>query len=55
MGETVQARCHFADGSTQWVSLGHMGSYGSVGTTAEDDRPRTWASLLHPDEAFTAA
>jgi hypothetical protein len=32
-----------------------MGSYGKVGETAEDDQPRTWAFLMHPDEAFTAA
>lgn len=55
MGESVFARSHLADGSSQWLKLGHMGSYGKVGETAEDDQPRTWAFLMHPDEAFTAA
>ena len=55
MGQPVYARDHLADGSGQWVALGHMGSYGRVGETAEDDQPRTWAFLMHPDEAFTAA
>ena len=55
MGESVFARSILADGSTQWLNLGHMGSYGKVGETAEDDQPRTWAFLIHPDEAFTAA
>jgi hypothetical protein len=55
MGEAVFARSHLADGSSQWLDLGHMGSYGTVGETAEQDQPRTWAFLMHPDEAFTAA
>ena len=55
MGEKVEARSHLADGSSQWLDLGHMGSYGKVGQTAGDDQPRTWAILMHPDEAFTAA
>ena len=48
-------RSNPGDGSSQWLDLGHMGSYGKVGETAEDDQPRTWAFLMHPDEAFTAA
>ena len=55
MGESVFSRNHVADGSGQWHNLGHMGSYGTNGETAEQDQPRTWAVLLHPDEAFTAA
>ena len=55
MGGPVLARSHLADGRSQWLKLGHIGSYGKVGETAEDDQPRTWAFLMHPDEAFTAA
>ena len=55
MGEPVFARSHLSDGSGQWLKLGHMGSYGNIGATADDDQPRTWAFLIHPDEAFTAA
>ena len=55
MGESVYARSHLADGNGQWLNLGHMGSYGKVGERVEDDQPRTWAFLMHPDEAFTAA
>ena len=55
MGEAVFARDHLADDSSQWLNLGHVGSYGTVGETAEQDQTRTWACLMHPDEAFTAA
>ena len=55
LGDKVEGRSHLAYGCIQWLDLGHMGSYGKVGETAEDDQPRTWAFLMHPDEAFTAA
>ena len=55
MGEAVFARDHLADGSSQLLNLGHVGSHGAVGEIAEQDQPRTWAFLMHPDEAFTAA
>ena len=54
MGEPVYAQSAQVEGG-QWLDVGHMGSYGRVGETAEQDQPRTWAFLLHPDEAFTAA
>lgn len=53
MGEPVYAYRTQEEGG-EWLNLGHMGSYGKVGETAEQDQPRTWAFLLHPDEAFTA-
>ena len=37
------------------MDVGHMGSYGRFGETAEQDQPRTRAFLLHPDEASAAA
>ena len=55
MGGPVHARSHLEDGSSQWANLGDMGSYGRVGETPEEDQPRTWAFLMHPDEVFMAA
>ena len=54
MGEPVYAQSAQVEGG-QWLDVGHTGSHGRVGETAEQDQPRTWAFLLHPDEAFTAA
>ena len=54
MGEPVYAQSAQVE-CGQWMYVGHVGSYGRVGETSEQDQPRTWAFLLHPDEAFTAA
>ena len=54
MGEPVYAQSSQVEGG-QLLDVGHMGSYGKVGETAEQDQPRTWAFLMHTDEAFTAA
>ena len=54
MGEPVCAQSAQVEGG-QWLDVGHMGSYGRAGETAEQDQPCARAFLLRPDDAFTAA